>query len=155
MIRNLLTSLAVAIGLASATAAVWALTAPPNDWKLSGPFGGTATTVAIDPENSRTLLAGGLDTLLYQTQDFGETWVPLNIPKRNLGEVTSVLVDPTDSSHYLAGVLDAFGGALFESHDYGKSWNPAKDIKGFAVRALAASASNPSEFVAGTVHGVM
>jgi photosystem II stability/assembly factor-like uncharacterized protein len=155
MIRHILTPLAVATGLASAAAAVWALAIPLNDWKIAGPFGGTATTIAIDPQSPKTLLAGGLDTLLFQTQDFGASWSPLNLPKRNLGEVTSVLVDPLDSSHYFAGVLDGFGGSLFESHDFGKNWKAANDIKDFAVRALAASASNPSEFVAGTVHGVM
>ncbi|MDQ2774429.1 MAG: YCF48-related protein [Acidobacteriota bacterium] len=155
MIRNSLTSFAVLAGLAAVTATGWALTTPLNDWKIAGPFGGTATTVAIDPESPKTLLAGGLDTLLFESQDFGANWLPLNFPKRNLGEVTTILVDPGDSSHYLVGVLDAFGGGLYESRDYGKSWDTAKDIKDFAVRALTFAPSNPAEFIAGTVRGVM
>ena len=155
MIRNPLTSFALVTGAAALTAAAWAFAIPVNDWKIAGPFGGTATTVAIDPESPKTLLAGALDTLLFESQDFGESWDPLNLPKRNLGEVTSILIDPVRSSHYLVGVLDAFGGGLYESQDSGKSWDTAKDIRDFAVRALTAAPSNPSEFVAGTVRGVM
>lgn len=112
-------------------------------------------TVAVDPGSPKTVLAGARNTLLYASQDFGGTWEPLNLPKRTLGEVTSIIIDPADSMHYLVGVLDAFGGGLFESHDTGKNWAMAPDIKDFGVKALAVSLSNPAEFVAGTLRGVM
>ncbi len=136
-------------------AGAWGLSAPVDDWKIAGPFGGTATTVAVDPQSPKTVLAGAMNSLLYQSQDFGATWTALDLPKRNLGEVAAVMVDPQNSDHYFAGVLDAFGGGLFETIDGGKVWTEHPDFKNVGVRALTASSSNPTEFVAGTLKGVM
>ncbi len=147
--------IAAAASLASVAAGAWAVSTPIDDWHIAGPFGGTALSVAVDPKNTSTLLAGGRSSLLFQSHDFGESWLPLNLPRRNLADVTSILVDPTDSNHYLIGVLDANGGGLSNSPDGGKTWSSAKDIRDFGVRALAASPSDPSEFVAGTTRGVM
>src|SRR5579871_5065924 len=74
---------------------------PENDWKISGPFGGTATTVAVDPQNPKTLLAGALSTLLYRSDDYGKSWEPLRFPQQQLGEITPALIDPVDPAHYL------------------------------------------------------
>src|SRR5437660_737739 len=142
------------IGIVSAFAAIsagaWVLTSPDQDWKVAGPFGGTATTVAVDPQNTRTVLAGAMNSLLYESSDAGATWALLDFPKRNLGEVTSILVDPANSQHYVVGALDAWGGGLYESVDSGKTWVPNDEFKNVGVRALAAAAAAPSEFVAGT-----
>ena len=155
MIKKSLSWLAVAAGVSAAAMGAWAVSAPVSDWKIAGPFGGSAISVAVDPESPKTVLAGARSSLLYQSQDFGASWSPLNLPRRTLADVTSILVDPADSNHYLVGVLDAFGGTLYVSLDAGKTWSPNKDISDFGVRALAASPSNPSEFVAGTLKGVM
>jgi photosystem II stability/assembly factor-like uncharacterized protein len=155
MIRYAFLSVAVAAGLATLGIGAWAIAVPVSDWKIAGPFGGTAMTVGVDPQNPKTVLAGARSSLLFRSQDFGDNWEPLNIPRRNLGEVTSVVIDPIDPNHYLAGMLDAFGGGLYESPDAGKTWNAVKDLLDLGVRALAVSPSNPSEFVAGTLKGVM
>lgn len=141
-------------GLVAMCALSGALLGADTDWKIAGPFGGTATTIAIDPHTPQTLLAGGQDSLLFRSEDAGLTWQRLEFPPRHLGEITSILVDPNDSNHYLAGVLDAFGGSLFESLDRGVSWKAVPALN-FGVRALAASKSDPTEFVAGTLSGVM
>jgi len=125
-----------------------------NDWTLAGPFGGTALAVAVDPHHPSTLLAGGMESLLFKSEDSGASWKLLNFPQRNLGEVTSILIDPKDSDHYLVGVLAVGDGALFESHDAGKTWKPNKDLSNIGVRALAVSASDPSIMAAGTLAGV-
>ncbi len=128
-------------------------TTASKDWKISGPFGGTATTIAIDPSKPDVLLAGGLHSLLYRSDDGGASWHLLTFPKLNLSEVTCILVDPSDSNHYLAGMVSAESGGLFESHDAGTNWHGVKGMDGFGVRALAAAPSNPSRFVAGTLRG--
>ncbi len=155
MIKRFLQFFALAASGAAISLAVWATSAPQNDWTIAGPFGGTATTLAIDPKDSNVVLAGAMNSLLFQSRDSGASWNPLNLPKRTLSEVTTLLIDPGDSNHYFAGMIAAEGGGLFESHDQGKTWEGVKDIRDFGVRALTASASKPSRFVAGTLRGVM
>ena len=153
MIRRHLVFLAFAASLAVAATAV--AISSPNDWKIAGPFGGTASSLAIDPQQPQTVLAGAMNSLLFVSQDSGANWSLIDLPKRTLSEVTALLIDPKDSSHYFAGMTAADGGGLFESHDRGKTWSGVQDMSTVGVRALAASLSNPSRFVAGTWHGVM
>ncbi len=154
MIRSYLLPFAVATGLTAIAGAGWASSIPANDWKIAGPFGGTATSIAVDPGNPKTVLAGGRNSLLFQSNNAGASWELLNFPKRNFGEITSLLVDPDNSRHYLAGMIASDRPGLFESYDCGKTWAAVKDID-VGVRALAVSPSNPKRFVAGTLRGVM
>src|SRR5690349_3564213 len=117
MIRRPLTSIAIGTTLLTLAAAAWAVSTPVHDWIIAGPFGGTATTIAIDPENPQVVLAGALNSLLFESRDAGASWNLTKFPKRNLSEVSSILVDPADSKHYLAGIIAAGGGGLLESHD--------------------------------------
>ncbi len=154
MIRLVPRLLACGAALAAIAAAGWAIATPINDWTIAGPFGGTARSVALDPQKPEVVLAGGMNSLLFRSRDAGQNWDLLDFPKRNLAEVTSLLVDPADSNHYLAGMISAEDGGLFESHDEGRSWMPVKAISKFGVRALTSAASKPTEFVAGTLQGV-
>ena len=126
----------------------------PADWRIAGPFGGTATSLALDPEKPNFLLAGGMNSLLFRSEDAGESWSLLDFPKHNLTEVTSVLVDPSDSNHFLAGIISADGGAMYSSHDRGREWKVVPDIKDFGVRSIVAAPSKPTRFIAGTLRGV-
>ena len=129
--------------------------APVSDWHISGPFGGSAKSVGLDPKNPSVLLAGGMNSLLFRSQDAGQTWQLLNFPKRNLSEVTCILVDPLDSTHYMAGIISADGGGLFDSHNEGQTWSEVKGVSNFGVRSLVAAPSKPTRFISGTLHGVM
>src|ERR1700761_775880 len=155
MVRRFLFSLSLVASLAALALAAWAAYTSPDDWKLAGPFGGTAISIAVDPRQPQSLLAGAMNSLLFHSDDAGATWRLLNFPQHFLSTVTSILVDPSDSKHYLVGMTSPDGGGLLESQDGGTTWAPVKDISDFGVRALAASPSNPSRFVAGTLHGVM
>jgi photosystem II stability/assembly factor-like uncharacterized protein len=155
MIRRYTWRLPAAVALSAIGVAAWAVSLPVDDWKIAGPFGGTATAIALDAQNPKFILAGGRNSLLFASEDSGASWKMLNLPKRNFGEVTSILVDPADSKHYLAGMVGADGAGLFETHDEGKSWTAVNGVQDVGVRALAAAASKPSRFVAGTLRGVM
>jgi len=126
---------------------------PASDWTIAGPFGGTVTTIALDHQHPNVLLAGGMSSLLFRSQDSGGNWALLNFPKFSLSEISSVLFDPADANHYLVGVIAAGEGGLFESFDAGQTWHRSKAIKS-AVRSLAAAPSQPSRFAAGTLDGV-
>jgi photosystem II stability/assembly factor-like uncharacterized protein len=159
MIRMSFVPLAVGVIVIAGSVSAWGFGADVQstsgkDWRISGPFGGTATTIAVDPSNSSVLLAGGLHSLLYRTEDGGASWKLLPLPKLNLSEVTCVLIDPADPAHYLAGMVSAESGGLFESNDAGKNWHGVKGMDSFGVRALAVSPSDRSRFAVGTLHGV-
>lgn len=139
----------------TAGAGMKAADAPASDWHIAGPYGGSAKSVGLDPKNSNIVLAGGMNSLLYRSEDGGETWQLLNFPKRNLSEVTCVLVDPSDSHHYMAGIISADGGGLFDSQDEGKTWTVVKGVENFGVRSLIAAPSKPTRFISGTMRGVM
>src|SRR5260221_9070829 len=77
-------------------------------WRLSGPFGGSARSLAIDPQNRNTLLAGGRDSLLFPSDDAGASWRLLAFPSAAPGTIRALLIEPHVSGHFYAG-LDAGG----------------------------------------------
>ncbi len=155
MIRSKLQYVAIAAGVAGLVTVAFAANETVGDWKIAGPFGGTATSVAVDPSHPNVVLAGARESLMFKSTDSGASWNIVNFPKRHLSELTSILVDPADSDHYLVGILAADGGGLYESHDGGQKWAVVKDLSRYGVRALAFAVSQPSRFLAGTQNGVM
>src|SRR5271167_2217785 len=152
------TSKYVAVGLQALFVSVslgFAADAPSSElWHVAGPWGGTATSVAVDPKNPQVILAGGRNSLLFQSENAGETWRSLPLPKRQFGEVATILIDPLDNRHYLVGMVGSDQGGLFESSDAGATWTLAPDLSGFGVRAIAVSPSEPTRFAAASLHGV-
>lgn len=148
-------SFAALAGVAALTAAAFAATEKIADWNIAGPFGGTATSIAVDPSDSKVVLAGALNSLLFKSYDAGSNWNLMDFPKRHLSELTSILVDPADAKHYFVGVISADGGGLYESHDGGEKWTLVPALATFGVRAISYSPSQPSRFAAGTAKGVM
>lgn len=146
--------LRIFIFCAACYAALGASIPRSQDWQIAGPFGGSATAVAVDPKHPGVLLAGARESLLYKTDNNGSSWSMLSFPKRTFGEVGAILIDPLASDHYLVGLVGTSDAGLFESFDAGASWKPVESLTGSSVRALAASLSDPSRFVAGTTQGV-
>lgn len=148
----------VAMGLQALLVSVslgLAADAPTSElWHVAGPWGGTATSVAVDPKNPQVILAGGRNSLLFQSENAGETWRALPLPKRQFGEIATILIDPLDNRHYLVGMIGSDHGGLFESSDAGATWTLSPDLSGFGVRAIAASPSDPTRFAVASLHGV-
>jgi len=129
--------------------------APLNEsWRIVGPWGGTATSIAVDPKDSSVLLAGGRNSLLFRSDDSGEQWRILHFPKRQFGEVSAILIDPNNTRHYFVGLGGSDRGGLFESVDAGSTWTAVENLKEVGVRALALAPSQPGTFAAATVTGI-
>ncbi|MBV9759776.1 MAG: hypothetical protein JO340_04345, partial [Acidobacteriaceae bacterium] len=125
-------------------------------WKLTGPFGGSARALAIDPQNGRTLVAGSRDSLLFRSDDAGASWRLLPFPRGTPGEFHSILIDPQISTHYYAG-LDAGesqDSGVYESDDAGETWRILAGLRGSRIESLAMAAGNSSTLAAGTSKGV-
>lgn len=125
-------------------------------WKLAGPFGGSARSIAIDPQNGQTLIAGSRDSLLFRSDDAGASWHLLPFPRGTPGVVNSVLIDPRQPLHYYAGLDagDSKDSGVYESQDGGETWRALPGIRGARIESLAMSPIHSSTLGAGTSKGV-
>jgi photosystem II stability/assembly factor-like uncharacterized protein len=125
-------------------------------WIPVGPWGGSATAVAIDTANPKRMLLGGRNSLIYLSEDEGANWRRLNFPRHFLGTVRSVSFDQTNSNVLLAAVNaenSGFGG-VWRSDDGGESWRLPESIAGASAEALLRWPKDPKVVLAGTHQGV-
>ncbi len=125
-------------------------------WVPAGPWGGSATSVAIDAANPKRMLLGGRNSLIYLSEDEGRNWRRLNFPRHFLGTVRSVSFDQTNPNVFLAGVngeQSGFGG-VWRSEDGGQSWQLPQSIAGASAEALLRWPKDPRIVLAGTHQGV-
>ena len=125
-------------------------------WRLAGPFGGSARTLAIDPHNRSTLLVGARDSLLLRSDNAGELWRLLPFPRGAPGVFNSLIIDPTGSGHFYAGLDagDSDDSGVYESKDGGEQWRALPGIRGRRIESLAMSPSDSGVLSAGTSQGV-
>ncbi len=143
--------------LATASAAIGTTPTPlPSRWQSAGPWGGSATAIAVDPSNPDHLLAGARSSLLFQSTDGGDHWNRLPFPRHFLGAVSSVMVDASDSKRYLAALSlqgSPYGGVWY-SDDSGANWTQSEGVAGSSAEAITAWSRDPKRIVAGTRNGV-
>jgi photosystem II stability/assembly factor-like uncharacterized protein len=86
-------------------------------WRPVGPFGGSVTTLAIDPFQTSIVLAGTPLAGLFRSTDRGATWAPLSMaPQVPAGPI---VFDRKHPGRVYAGV----GPSLLSSADDGRSWS--------------------------------
>lgn len=127
-----------------------------GSWHLAGPFGGSARAIAIDAGNRNTLLVGARDSLLFRSDNAGDTWRLLPFSSGTPGTFDALIIDPTSSGHFYAG-LDAGDSAdsgVYESRDGGEHWKPLAALRGLRVESMASAPSNPRVLAVGTSKGV-
>jgi photosystem II stability/assembly factor-like uncharacterized protein len=126
-------------------------------WSSTGPDGGDARRFAYSPKDPNRIYVGTTDSWIYVSSDGGSSWSRLaRLGTRDDLVIDSLIVDRTDAKTLYAGVwaIDHADGGVFISHDDGRSWSEAADMRGQSVRALAAAPSNSGILVAGTLSGV-
>ena len=125
-------------------------------WKLAGPYGGSAHAVAIDPHNRNTLLVGARDSLLFRSDNAGESWRLLPFPQGAPGVFNSVIIHPLEPGHFYAGLDagDSRDSGVYESKDSGENWSPFPGIRGHRIESLAMSPADPRVLAGGTSQGV-
>ena len=127
-----------------------------GQWRLSGPYGGSARSIAIDAQNPNTLLAGGRDSLLFRSDDAGLSWRLLPFPPGAPGTFGALLIDPQESGHFYAGLdaPDSQGSGVYESKDGGLNWRALTGTRGLRIESLSIWPGDAHVLAAGTSQGV-
>lgn len=107
-------------------------------WTEVGPtdVGGRTRALAVDINNSATIIAGGVSGGIWKSTDSGQTWVlktPMNVPL----SVSYIAQDPRDgqtntwyyttgefqgSADDFSGNAQFFGSGIYKSTDNGETW---------------------------------
>ena len=123
-------------------------------WKLSGPFGGSARALAIDPQNRNILLVGARDSLLFRSDDGGAFWRLLPFPPGARGVFNALIIHPQEANHFYAGLDagDSEDSGVYQSTDGGQHWR--RCLRGERIESLAMWTTDPRVLAAGTSKGV-
>ncbi|HVT99753.1 MAG TPA: hypothetical protein VHE33_19795 [Acidobacteriaceae bacterium] len=149
--------LAVSAALLPCLCAAAGFAANPGPWSPTGPDGGDARRFAFSPHDPSRIYLGTTDSWIYVSSDGGSSWSRLaRLGTEDDLVVDSLIADRTDPRTLYAGVwaIDHPDGGVYISHDEGRTWNPAPEMRGQSVRALTQATSNPRILVAGTLSGV-
>ncbi len=127
-----------------------------GSWRLAGPYGGSARTIAIDPQQRNVLLAGSRDSLLFRSDDAGASWRLLPFPAGAPGVFNSLIIHPKESGHFYAGLDagDSPESGVYESKDGGEHWQLLSGLRAARIESLAMWPGDPRVLAAGTSKGV-
>ncbi|MDX2269448.1 MAG: YCF48-related protein [Bryobacter sp.] len=122
-------------------------------WKMVGPWGGSARVVRLDPAKPTTLLAATMRGAgIFRSLDGGETWAEcLRFPKLPEARVDAALIVRNPTPLWLAGTAP---GGLWTSKNEGNDWELAPGTSGLSVYAIAAWEKDPRVLAIGTNQGV-
>jgi len=126
-----------------------------SDWRITGPSGGDARSLVVDPSDPDRFYVGTLDGQIYTSTDGARSWrllVNLNRPRLF---VDHIIVDPRNSKVlYVAAHRHKDPGGFFKSTDGGMTWHESAELKNEAVHSLTQSEKNPDFLLAGTFNGI-
>jgi photosystem II stability/assembly factor-like uncharacterized protein len=129
--------------------------ARPMQWSISGPMGGDARDLAMDPSDPRRLLMGTIDGQIYETRDGGATWARIVNFNRPGLYIDHVIIDPRNPDHiYVAAHKHKQPGGFFKTTDGGRTWSESQQLKTEALHSLTQSPAEPDILVAGSNRGV-
>lgn len=113
------------------------LSIPDNEWTNRGPYniGGRTRALAIDIDDERTLLAGGITGGMWRSENAGVTW-ERTTPVGDMPSVTCITQDPRAGHHNVwyhgtgewrtnsarFGNTGLLGDGISKSTDGGRSW---------------------------------
>lgn len=124
-------------------------------WRTSGPIGGDARSLVVDPQNENRFYLGTLDGQIYTSTDACQTWSLFANFNRPRLYVDNIVIDPRDSKiMYVATHRHKETGGLYITKDGGKTWRDVPALRNEAIHAMIQWKADPSVIVAGTVSGV-
>ncbi len=129
-----------------------------EQWKVLGPDGGDARSLAYDPRNLDHVFLGTGTGTMFESVDGGQNWS--RFAHLGAGEdyvLDHIVIDPQNPDLMFVSawsVENQKAGDLFRSRDGGKTWEALPPMRGKSVRALAIAASDPKVLTAGALDGV-
>ena len=107
------------------SAATSLLASAQSPWIPSGPNGGDARAITMDPADHKHLYLGSVTGTLFDSHDGGSTWKRVgHVGNRQNLVLDNIVVDSSRPGRMLIGAwsLDSIDGGLFTSDDGGKTW---------------------------------
>ena len=129
-----------------------------RQWPVLGPDGGDVRSLAYDPHDPNRVFLGTSTGVIFVSEDGGHNWS--RFAKLGTGDdyvLDHIAIDPNNSKTIFVSawsVQDQSAGEIFRTHSGGKDWEALPGMHGKSVRAMALSASDPKEVVAGALDGV-
>jgi len=129
-----------------------------EQWKLLGPNGGDARSLAYDPKDPAHIFLGTSTGSIFVSTDGGQVWS--NFAHLGSGDdyvLDHILIDPKNTATIFVSawnVEDTKSGDVFRSLDEGKTWAPLPGMHDKSIRALAMAASDSKVLVSGSLDGV-
>ncbi|HZI63423.1 MAG TPA: hypothetical protein VFE44_01515 [Thermoanaerobaculia bacterium] len=145
------------LALVLAATALPGVAAPEAAWQTAELWGADVRSLAIDPRQPDTVLAGTSAGHVYLSRDGGRRWAPAGAPLPLPGWVVGTLLfDPNRPERLWAGLWGIWGGGMVVySEDLGKSWrNPHPVHEEEQIYALALVPGQPGRLYASTRTGV-
>ncbi len=120
-------------------------------WRNVGPtIGGRVVAIAGVPDHPNVFYFGGVDSGVWQSTDYGQTWNNLSdstIPSPSIG---ALAVAPSNDNILYAGTGESdirgtmiTGDGIYRSNDAGKTWQYAGLRETHTTSALAIDPKNP------------
>jgi photosystem II stability/assembly factor-like uncharacterized protein len=129
-----------------------------EQWKVLGPDGGDARSLAYDPRNLDHVFLGTGTGTMFESLDGGHNWSRFaHLGNGDAYVLDHIVIDPQNPDLMFVSawsVEDQKDGDLFRSRDAGKTWEALPAMRGKSIRALAIAASDPKVLTAGALDGV-
>lgn len=128
-----------------------------SPWTLEGPtnIGGRINAVAVDPNNSSTVLAGNASGGIFKTTNNGSSWEPI-FDDQPLLAISDITYAPGNSQVIYAGTGDRnisgfpfIGDGVYKSTDGGSSWAYSGLRETSIISRVVVDHSNPNIVFAG------
>src|SRR5215510_2350942 len=130
--------------------------------RMTGPFGGDVTAMAIDRRSADRIWIGASDGQIFRSTDGGKRWTRIRPGvKAPNSAVTVILLDSEKPGVIYVGMKplldlngETNGGGVFVSEDDGQSWSLFEGMRGRSVRAMSQSAKDPNAMAVAARDGV-
>ncbi len=129
-----------------------------SDWRMIGPDGGNARSLAYDPSNPGHVLLSTSAGQIFSSNDGGASWeLFANLVVGGDYVFDHIVFDPTNpATIYVAGwgLFNDHEGGVFRTDDAGKTWRELPGTHGHSIRAMAMAATDHNLLVVGALEGV-